>query len=82
MIKTASTREIIEYLEAYEKIHGVGSVESIGSICSGARDVEYIFYIKDEFNHEIRVEIPSIDREKLFENKRNNGGTNYDLRRI
>lgn len=82
MIKTASTREIIEYLEAYEKIHGVGSVESIGSICSGARTTEYIFYIKDEFGHEIRVEIPSIDREELFKNKRNNGGINHDLRGI
>lgn len=70
MIKTASTREIIEYLEAYEKIRGVGSVESIGSICSGARDIEYIFYIKDEFKHEVRVEIPSIDREELFKKKR------------
>ena len=48
MIKTASTREIIEYLEAYEKIHGIGSVTSIGSVCSGRRDVEYIFYIKEK----------------------------------
>lgn len=40
MIKTASTREIIEYLESYEKIYGIGSVASIGSVCSGSRDLE------------------------------------------
>lgn len=66
MILTASTREIIEYLEAYEKIHGVGSVASIGSVCSGNRDVEFIFYIKDKYGREVRVEIPSIEEETLW----------------
>ena len=66
MIKTASTREIIEYLEAYEKIHGVGSVSSIGSVSSGWRDVEYIFHIKDKNDNEVRVEIPSIDEKTLW----------------
>ena len=63
---TASTREIIEYLEAYEKIHGIGSVASIGSVCSGRREVEYIFYIKDKYGNEIRVEIPSIEEKTLW----------------
>lgn len=66
MIKTASTREIIEYLEAYEKIHGVGSVTSIGNVCSGWRDTEYIFNIKDKNGNEQRVEIPSIEEETLW----------------
>lgn len=66
MIKTASTREIIEYLEAYEKIHGVGSVTSIGSVCSGCRDTEYIFIIKDKNGNEERVEIPSIEEKTLW----------------
>ena len=66
MILTASTREIIEYLEAYEKIHGVGSVASIGSVCTGNRDVEYIFCIKDKYGKEVRVEIPSIEEETLW----------------
>lgn len=66
MIKTASTREIIEYLEAYEKIHGIGSVTSIGSVCSGWRDIEYIFNIKDKNSNEVRVEIPSIDEKELW----------------
>ena len=66
MIKTASTREIIEYLEAYEKIHGIGSVTSIGSVCSGWRDVEYIFNIKDKYGNEVRVEIPSINEKELW----------------
>jgi hypothetical protein len=66
MIKTASTREIIEYLEAYEKIHGVGSVTSIGSVCSGWRDTEYIFHIKDKNGNENHVEIPSIEEGTLW----------------
>ena len=66
MIKTASTREIIEYLEAYEKIHGVGSVTSIDSVCSGRRDTEYIFSIKDKNGNEERVEIPSIEEKILW----------------
>lgn len=65
-MKTASAREIIEYLEAYEKIHGVGSVVSIGSVCAGNRDVEYIFYIKDKNGHEARVEIPSLEEKTLW----------------
>ncbi len=65
-MKTASTREIIEYLEAYEKIHGVGSVTGIGSVCSGWRDVEYIFHIKDKDGNEERVEIPSIEENTLW----------------
>ena len=63
---TTSTREIIEYLEAYEKIHGVGYVISIGSVCSGNRDVEYIFHIKDKHGKEVRVEIPSIEEKTLW----------------
>lgn len=66
MIKTASTREIIEYLEAYEKIHGVGSVTSIGSVYSGWRDTEYIFNIKDKNGNKECVEIPSIEEEALW----------------
>ena len=64
---TAGTREIIEYLEAYEKIYGIGSVISIGSVCSGNRDVEYIFYIKDKYGKEVRVEIPSIEEKSLWD---------------
>ena len=63
---TASTREIIEYLEAYEKIHGVGSVASIGSVCSGSRDVEYIFRIKNRYGNEVHVKIPSIEEKTLW----------------
>lgn len=31
-MKTASTREIIEYLQAYEKTHGIGVLRSISDI--------------------------------------------------
>ena len=66
-MKTASTRQIIEYLETYEKIHGVRSVTSIGTICNGWRTVEYIFYIKDKNKNETRVEIPSLEEKSLWE---------------
>lgn len=70
MSKTASTRQIIEYLQAYEKIHGIGSIDSIGSVCSGSRDTEYIFYIEDKNDNETRVEIPTMDKGDIWnENK-------------
>ena len=66
MTKTASTRDIIEYLEAYEKIHGVGSVTSIGSVCSGRRDIEYIFYIVDKNHATTPVSILTVYEEELW----------------
>lgn len=66
MSKTASKREIIEYLKAYEKIHGVGAIESIGSVCSGNRETEYIFNIEDENRKETKLEIPTIIKESLW----------------
>lgn len=66
MMLTASTREIIEYLEAYEKIHGIGSVVSIGSVCIGNRDTEYVFHVKDKYGNEVDIEIPSIEEETLW----------------
>lgn len=63
---TASTRQLIEFLEAYEKIHGVGSVRSIGSVCSGTRTVEYILRIVDKEGNEVNVEIPSIEESSLW----------------
>ena len=66
MTKTASTRDIIEYLEAYEKIHGVGSVTSIGSVCCGHRDIEYIFYIEGKDHYETAVSIPTVYEEELW----------------
>ena len=67
---TASTRQLIEFLEAYEKIHGVGSVRSIGSVCSGTRTVEYILRIVDKEGNEVNVEIPSIEESSLWREKK------------
>ena len=64
-MKTASTRDIIKYLEEYEKLHDIGSVTSIGTVC-GSRNVEYIFNIKDRNGNEERVEIPSVDEKTLW----------------
>lgn len=66
MIKTASTREIILHLEAYERAHGVGSVTSIGSVCSGDRNVEYIFNIKDKNGDVKSINIPTLDERMLW----------------
>ena len=66
MIKTASTREIIEYLETYEREHGVGSVTSVGAICSGNREIEYVFNVKDKDGNRMRIEIPSVDENTLW----------------
>lgn len=65
-MKTASTREIINLLETYEKTHGVGAVDSIGTVCSGSRDTEYISHIKDKDGRETCVEIPTLQKEDLW----------------
>ncbi len=78
-MKVASTREIIEKLEAYEKLHGVGAVVGLGAITNGNRTVEYKFEIANdstynkvfgnEDNHykETVIEISSIEDTDLFE---------------
>lgn len=65
-MKTASTSQIIAFLQAYEMLHGVGSVTSIGAIASGWRTVEYIFYVKDKHGHETKIEIPSIQGKDIW----------------
>ena len=65
-MKTASTRQIIEYLEAYAKIHGVGSVVNIGRDCSGSREFEYCFDIKNKHGKTVCINIPSMEEETLF----------------
>ena len=81
MAKVASTREIIEKLEAYEKIHGVGAVVGILLVCNGDRTVEYKFEIandsdynrvfnnEDEHYKETVIEISSILDDDLFERR-------------
>lgn len=66
-MSVASTREIIEKLEAYEKFHGVGAVLGITTICNGNRTVEYILEIEDKAREEIAIEISSIDRNNLYQ---------------
>ena len=80
MAKVASTREIIEKLEAYEKIHGVGAVIGITTVCNGDRTVEYKLEIANDsdlnrvFNNdgsykETVIEISSIDDNELFKRR-------------
>ena len=80
MAKVASTREIIEKLEAYEKIHGVGAVIGIATVRNGDRTVEYKLEIANDsdwnrvFNNdgsykETVIEISSIDDNELFKHR-------------
>ena len=80
-MRIASTREIIEKLEAYEKEHGIGAVVSIGRICSLDEDVGIFSFnivndsdynrMVDEDNYkETTIQISSIDDDELFERKK------------
>lgn len=75
--KVASTREIIEKLQKYEKQNGIGSVKGIAIICDGDRETEYIFRIandsdsnriftKDGKYKETEIRISSILDDRLF----------------
>lgn len=65
-MKVASTHEIIEKLQAFEKLYGVGAVESIASVCSGSRTTEYIFNIEDKNGNEVKIDIDSVIKTELF----------------
>lgn len=59
--KVGSVREIIEKLQKYEDEHGSGgAVTSIGSVCNGDRDTEYIFHLQDKNGNETNIEINSV----------------------
>lgn len=79
-MKVASTREIIEKLQAYEKLNGVGAVVGISTICGGDRTIEYKLRIANDsdynrvFNNdgtykETEIEISAIGDTELFKNK-------------
>lgn len=79
-MKVASTREIIEKLQEYEKQNGVGAVVGISTIMNGDRTVEYKLRIANDSDcnrvfkkngkyKETEIEISSIDDIILFENK-------------
>lgn len=65
-MKVASTHEIIEKLQAFETLYGVGAVESIASVCNGSRTTEYIFNIKDKNGNEVKIDIDSVIKTELF----------------
>ena len=78
-MKVASTRDIIERLQEYERTHGVGAVTGLTTICNGDRTVEYKFEIANDsdynrvFNNndnhfkETVIEIPYVLDTELFE---------------
>lgn len=78
-IKVASTREIIEKLQEYEKENGVGAVISIATVGNGDRTVEYKLKIANDSDYnrvfkndgkykETEIEISSIEDLTLFKN--------------
>lgn len=79
-IKVASTREIIEKLQEYEKENGIGAVLGIATVGNGDRTVEYRLRIandsdnnsvfkKDGDYKETEIEISSIEDIELFKDK-------------
>lgn len=79
-MKVASTREMIEKLQEYEKENGVGAVIGISTIMNGDRTVEYTLRIANDSDYsrvfkkdgkykEIEIEISSIDDLDLFKDK-------------
>lgn len=41
-MKVASTHELIEKLQAYEKENGIGAIIGIGTYCAGDRENQYV----------------------------------------
>ena len=66
--KVASTKEVIEKLMEYEREHGVAALTSIASVCSGTRQNEYYFELKDaKGQNQVKIPIASITMEDLNE---------------
>ena len=79
-IKVASTREIIEKLQEYEKENGVGAVLGIATVIPGDRTVEYKIRVANDSDYnrvfskdgkykETEIEISSVEDLTLFENR-------------
>ena len=69
--KVASTKEVIEKLMEYEREHGVAAVTSIASVCSGTRQNEYYFELKDaQGQNQVKIPISSITMEELNEKQK------------
>lgn len=78
-MKVASTRDIIEQLQAYERLHGIGAITGLATVCNGDRTIEYKFEIANDsdynrvFHNDDKhfkttvVEIPSVLDTELFE---------------
>ena len=77
-LKVASTHEIIEKLEEYEKENGAGAVVSLGTVCDGDRTVQYVSEIandsegnrvlapdKDKYKRR-KIEISAVSDDSLF----------------
>ena len=71
--KAASTSEIIEYLQTYEKVYGNGAVHKITKCENGNPQITgYKFHITDKNEKELVIEIPLIPKETIYRNKEDN----------
>lgn len=78
-MKVATTHEIIEKLQEYEKENGIGAITSIGRVGNGDRTIEYIFEIANDSDwnrvfspegyQDTRIKIFSVDDNSIFDRK-------------
>lgn len=76
-MKVASTHEVIEKLQEYEKENGIGAITGISTYCNGDRENEYCLKIandsqanrvltKDGKYKTVEIEISSVNDDELF----------------
>lgn len=82
-IKVASTHQVIEILQQYEKEHGIGAIVGVSIHMNGDRENEFCFEIANDSNGNrvlakdgkykvVDVEIPSVLDNTLFPDRYEN----------
>lgn len=92
-MKVASTHEVIEKLQEYEKENGIGAITGISTYCNDDRENEYCFEIandsesnrvltKDGKYKITKIEISSVEDDTLFPSRYNNESENAWIDRV
>ena len=80
-MKVASTHELIEKLQAYEKENGIGAIIGIGTYCAGDRENQYEIeiandsiknriFVADGSYKETKIDISAVSDDELFPDRR------------
>lgn len=80
-MKAASTHELIEKLQAYEKENGIGAIIGIGTYCAGDRENQYEIeiandsiknriFVADGSYKETKIDISAVSDDELFPDRR------------